>query len=155
MQLLRPVRLTSIADARSSSLYVQRRATCWEWARDHVLNRDSGKIEHYFPPDSKVGVLDQWKETLKSLNKDGLISGVPNFNSSVWHEFTKLVELRNLIVYAHISRPVKIEGSTVSFPQKLEQVPPGWPCQVFCNLASALHGCLGTSLPVWLVLPTS
>jgi len=91
----------------------------FEWVRDEVLDgrRDFEKLvihlNKYFPPGSREGVRDKWKDVPKKLKNDNFIPAVPDLSQPYWRAFRRLVDLRNGLVHARASRP-----ETAQQPQK-------------------------------------
>jgi hypothetical protein len=116
----------------------------FEWVRDRVLSRDFAKVENFFPPGEKRPVQDRWKDVLKQLEQDRLITKSPSFDTQVWGDFTTLVRYRHDIVHANVSRPSHDEHDSF-------HVVPGWATNVVFELISNLHEAVGTPPPKWLV----
>ena len=73
-----------------------------------VLDGEFRKVIKYFPPDSKRGVFQKWKDVPKQLHDEGLTSGIPNYGESWWLEWRQLVWYRDGLVHASSSRPETI-----------------------------------------------
>jgi hypothetical protein len=62
-----------------------------EWVRDKVLVGNLHEINRYFPPGSKRGVRDKWKDVPKELASANLIAGVQELSGKTWATFDRLV----------------------------------------------------------------
>ena len=124
----------------------------FEWVLNRVLDwRDFGQLvedlNRYFPPGSKRGVRDKWKEVPKRLLEDNRVTGIPELEQPYWQDFTRLVEMRDGLIHARSSRP----GTTTQpdkerpLPSKtdLDNLPAGWPTKVVIKLVDKLHEATG------------
>jgi hypothetical protein len=169
----------ALAEARADETFQHRRreilcAVCavesylLEWVRDTVLSRDFTALITYFPANRRRGITDKWKEVLKALYNDGLISTYPDLNTPVWGEFRTLVHYRDGLVHARVSRPepdeLPADWLRLS-PRDLENLTPvpsksardtaarGWATRVVAHLITHLHTEIGTQPPAWLIEP--
>ena len=78
-----------------------------EWTRDVALNHDMSRVSEFFPPDDRAGIEQRWKRVTKALAVGRLIAAIPDFRrSAAWREFVSLVDMRNGLVHANVSRPL-------------------------------------------------
>jgi hypothetical protein len=128
-----------------------------EWVRDEVLNRDFNRLNQFFPSGEKRGAAEKWKEIPKALYANGLIAALPDLGKSYWQEWIDLVELRNGLIHARSSRPETSPQPPGEQPRPskgdLDKLAPGWATKVVVTLIQELHAAVGTSPPVWLVVP--
>lgn len=129
-----------------------------EWVRDDILKKDFQRLSQYFPANKKRPANEKWKEIPKQLKKDGLISGIPELDKAkYWKPFTDLVEYRNGLVHASVSRP-ETRGQPVGeapLPSlsTLNQIKPGQATRVVLELVRDFHQAAGIPVPSWLVDP--
>ena len=128
-----------------------------EWVLHEVLDGEFRKVINYFPPDSKRGVTQKWKEVPKQLNDEGLTSGIPNYGESWWEGWLQLVCYRDGLVHARSSRPETISQLDKENPlpskTKLDQLAAGGAVRTVIALIRNLHDAVGTATPAWLIEP--
>lgn len=128
-----------------------------EWVLHEVLDGEFRKVINYFPPDSRRGVFQKWKDVPKQLHDEGLTSGIPNYGESWWKDWRQLVWYRDGLVHASSSRPETISQLDKENPlpskTKLDQLPPGWAVRTVITLVRNLHKAVGTTSPAWLIEP--
>jgi hypothetical protein len=128
-----------------------------EWIRDEVLKGDFNKLNQFFPPGERRGVVEKWKEVPKELLDAGIIWAVPNLGRSYWQDWRDLVDLRNGLIHARASRPETNSqpDNERPVPSKgdLDKLPPGWAVKVVGTLVRELHAAVrpSTPAPTWLV----
>jgi hypothetical protein len=129
-----------------------------EWVRDEALKRDFARLDAYFqpvPPGKHRSVTDKWKEITRLLVSDGQIASAPSFTGKTWQNFHRLVDFRNGLIHARISRPqtAGLSESQLPFPtiEQLQTLEPGWAVGVVTALIRELHVATGTEEPDWLV----
>ena len=119
------------------------------------------EIERYFPPSpdprSKRGVVEQWKEVPMRLQLGGRIAARPDWGGEDWEEWRRLVDYRNALVHAHLSRASIIGASETLEPQntinELRELTSGWAVKVVATLTRRLNSAAGTKTPYWVVDP--
>lgn len=125
-----------------------------EWVRDEVLAHDFSRLNRYFPPGEKRGIIDKWKEIPRELTADGLVSGLPNLGTTTWRDFRGLVEMRNGLSHARASRPETsgLPAEEMPLPRisDLEALKPGEPTAIVRTLIEELASATGTEPPPWL-----
>lgn len=129
----------------------------FEWVRDDVLHRDFTKLSTYFPQRDRIGIRERWKKVIRDVYNDGLICGVPDFNTSSWSDFTSLVDYRDGLVHGKSSRPDThaLPQSERPLPSKphLDNLSAGCAVKVIDNLIRALHRASRTNPPSWVDEP--
>ena len=73
----------------------------YEWTRGVVGPHE---VDEYFPPGSKAGIRDKWKDGPKELAAKQKIRAAPSLGGSDWVEFRQLVTYRDGLVHANASR---------------------------------------------------
>ena len=127
-----------------------------EWVRDEALKRDFAGLDTYFPPDERRhrSVTDKWKEITKALVSHGRIPAAPSFTGKTWQNFHSLVDFRNCLIHARVSRPQTAGRSESQLPfptiEQLQTLKPGWAVGVVTALIRELHAATGTEEPDWL-----
>jgi hypothetical protein len=125
-----------------------------EWVRDEVLSRNFTKLNKYFPPGARRGVAEKWKAVLKELERDCLIPRSPDLSTIVWQDFMTLLEYRDGIVHACMSRPEThgLPDDEQPRPSKNDRdnLVPGWATRIVARLITHLHSAVGTQTPEWL-----
>jgi hypothetical protein len=157
--------LDAVSESTSPSHWKLRRreiifAVCFaesyllEWVRDEILKQNFEKLFDYFPVDERIGIIDRWKNVIKRLAEDGLIEKSPDFGQPYWEEFKKLVDFRNGLIHANISKPhsaaLKQKERPYPTAEMLEKLEPGWPTNTVRELVIQLHKAVGTDSPTWL-----
>ena len=126
----------------------------YEWTRGFVGPRE---VDEYFPPGSKAGIRDKWKDVPKELAVNQKIRAAPSLGGSDWVEFRQLVTYRDGLVHANASRATSDAKPDalppVPSPDDLRDMEPGWPVRVVADLVRSLHAAVGSSPPHWLVNP--
>jgi hypothetical protein len=126
----------------------------FEWTRDTALNHDFSNLATYFPPDSKRGVREKFREIPKVLHKDGRIKSPLDCGGQEFAEFHRLVDLRDGLVHASASRPEttgqRPEERPVPSKDELDSLQAGWALAVVQTLFEKLHRDTDTSRPTWL-----
>ena len=126
----------------------------YEWTRGVVGPRE---VDEYFPPGSKAGIRDKWKDVPKELAVNQKIRAAPSLGGSDWVEFRQLVTYRDGLVHANASRATSDAKPDalppVPSPDDLRDMEPGWPVRVVADLVRSLHAAVGSSPPHWLVNP--
>lgn len=129
----------------------------FEWVRDEILNRDLDSLPKYFPIDNRRGIADRWKEVIRAIHYDGLISAIPDFGKPYWEELIRLVEYRNGLVHGISSHPdtasLKQQEKTKPSKDDLDKLESGWSVKVVINLIRHLHEALDSRAPQWLAEP--
>jgi hypothetical protein len=158
----------ALAEARTGNTFQHRRweivfAVCavesylLEWVRNDVLSRNFTALNRYFPPGKPRGIKDRWKEVLKDLRRDDLISRCPNLSTRVWSDFVDLVNYRDGLVHAGVSRPEADNppAGQPPHPSKTarDTLDAGWATRVTFRLISHLHSEIDTEPPEWLIEP--
>jgi hypothetical protein len=128
-----------------------------EWVRDDVLSRDFTALNTYFAPNARRGITEKWKDVLKDLHSNGLISKYPDTSTRVWQDFVTLVGYRDGFVHARVSRPetAGLPKNEQPLPSKSDRntIAPGWATRIVNRLIAHLHAEIGTQPPVWLTEP--
>ncbi len=126
-----------------------------------MLTDPSGKwdrLDALFPLKDRRSVVVRWKETLRTLVREGDITRSPDHGVAVWQEVTDLLKFRNGLVHGTSSRPV---GSGVPDEQisrasfdRLASLDPAWVPNVLCGVVELLYAGTGTgSRPEWMLWP--
>jgi hypothetical protein len=127
-----------------------------EWVRDEVLNRDFNRLNQFFPPGERRGVIDKWRDVPKALLANGLIPAAPDLGRSYWKDWLELVDLRNGLIHARASRaetnPQPPEERPRPSKGDLDKLEPGWATRVVVTLVQELHAAVSTQAPGWLVI---
>jgi len=125
-----------------------------EWTRDDVLRGDFAGLSRYFPPDTRSGIRDRWKNVIKNLAADGRIAVAPAWDGPVWKQFMDLVTYRDGLVHARTGRPETsgIDQDELPLPTlaQLDAISPGWATNVVAGLIAYLHANIGTDTPPWI-----
>jgi len=133
----------------------------FEWTRGKV---EKNKINEYFPyEDSKEKVpapyrhrwrrslIKNWKKLLTELFKEGKIGCDPKLKTT---DFKWLIEYRNHLVHAHVSRPRSPsqppESNPKISPEDINKLSPGRARDIVKTLVLDLHNALGSKLPDYL-----
>jgi len=129
-----------------------------EWVRDEALHRDYKALDKYLPSDDRQGISERWKTVTKRLREDGLIPGHPDYGrASQWRDFIRLIRFRDGLVHGRTGRPQTTDTPDEALPSPtaddLTTMPSGWPTRTVVSLVRALHFCVGSSPPAWLVDP--
>jgi hypothetical protein len=126
----------------------------FEWVRDTALNHDFSLLATYFPPDSRRGVKEKFREIPKALHKDGRIKSPLDCGGPEYADFYKLVDVRDGLVHASASRPEtsgqRAEERPVPSKDELESLQAGWALGVVRTILEKLHNDTATTRPAWL-----
>lgn len=130
----------------------------FEWVRDDILKNDYQALFDFFPPDRHMPIMDRCKTVLNRLHQAKKVLHLPVWgNIREWEHFSRLVEIRDALAHAAVSRPFQ-DSRTSS--QK-DRVPisdfialrSGWALRVVTVLASELYQAAGMEIPTWLLEP--
>jgi len=128
-----------------------------EWVRDEILRREFTRLNDFFPPGKSEGITDKWKRVCMAATAQGLVPRAPSFSGREWHEFTKLVDLRNGLIHARSSRPetAGVADREMPHPSKddLDAMKAGGPTRTVAALIRSLHSASSTATPPWVVDP--
>lgn len=126
----------------------------FEWVRDSVLNRDFDALSAVFPFDKRRGVLEKYRDIPKALAQEGRIPATLDCGGVEFADFRRLVGYRDGLVHASASRPDRHDLPQPQRPvptnTELDELPPGWPCDVVLSLVRKLYRDTGTAAPPWI-----
>jgi hypothetical protein len=125
-----------------------------EWTLGILLKvgpRPEERLLDFFKVNDRRPVTERYDKVTKKLNSDGLIPDRPDFSDPHGKEWARLLEFRNALVHANVSRPV--EPSMKVSPQDLDQIVPGWAVRIVIERIKRLHTAAKTDPPTWLIEP--
>jgi hypothetical protein len=130
----------------------------FETVRDFVLRMKFSETTKYFPVDGpRRGIKRRCKEVFDRLYKNGKLTKAMKWNDPFWVEFCRLVDMRDGLIHASISRPDKSD-----LPRKEKPTPsveeffalhPGWALKRARNLVHAVHESIGINAIEWIEYP--
>lgn len=129
----------------------------YEWVREDILKNDYRELATFFPPDRKKGIFSKCKIVFNDLQKAGKVRQGPDWGAAPWQNFTKLVDLRDALIHAAVSRPLQDTDGLV--PEKIHEISsflklkPGWALSVVVTLATEFYKAAPIDVPSWLLNP--
>jgi hypothetical protein len=130
-----------------------------EWVRDSILNNDFIELNNFFPPGSRRGVKEKWKEIPKQLFDKRLLSGLPDLNNKFWSDWNQLVDYRDGLIHASASRPssshLSVKEKPIPDGKTLQDMTPGWLIEVTIKMIKEFHKASNLSIPEWMVVDIS
>jgi hypothetical protein len=128
-----------------------------EWTRDAALKGRFHDLSRYFPPDDRRGIRKRWKEVIRDLHHDGLLRSRPDFGTTVWTDFCRVIDYRDGLIHASMSRPESPDLPPGEVPspsaEDLGREERGFAVRRVVALVRQLHGWAGTTPPAWLQEP--
>jgi hypothetical protein len=129
----------------------------FEIVRDLILRMDYKETTRYFPVGRRLGIRDRCKEVFKQLFEDKKLKQAMNWSEPFWSEFCRLIDMRDGLVHAAISRPYNSDLSKGANPtptmEEFRKLSQGWALQTALNLVYAMHEAIGVELFPWLENP--
>lgn len=131
----------------------------FEFVRDVVLALDFRSTPRYFPLATRRnrGIKDRCKDVLKQLYQDGKVKGTPNWSEAFWFDFCRLVDIRDGLVHASISRPDTEDlpkGARPSpLPADFYALQPGWALSKAVSLVKVIHETMEIPPNPWILSP--
>jgi hypothetical protein len=129
----------------------------FEVVRDLVLRMNFRETITYFPVRRKAGIRDRCKEVFCQLHNNKKIPKAMNWSEPFWSEFCQLVEMRDGLIHASISRPYNSdlpkEANPTPSPADFYKLPQGWALKTALGLVCAMHEAIGIEIFPWLADP--
>jgi hypothetical protein len=130
----------------------------FEVVRDLVLLWNFKETLQYFPVSGhRRGITKRCKKVFINLHKDGKIKQSINWNSPFWTDFCRLVEMRDGLVHASISRPdnnnLLLKEKPTPSPGDFYKLSQGWALKAALGLVRAMHDAIGMDVPHWIADP--
>lgn len=126
-----------------------------EWVRDGFL-KDYKELENFIPSGDRRGVSEKWKEVTQKLVDENLLKGCPDLGTKFWCDWMKLVDYRNGLIHARLSRPMTGYISEKLKPEPntnaLDEMTPGWPISVAVAMIKEFHKAASMPLPTWMAV---
>jgi hypothetical protein len=102
----------------------------------------------YFAPSARGGVDQKWREVPKKLFADRKLRAVPDLGGPHGEDWAKLVDLRDALIHAVVSRPVTRQAddpTPLRSPSlTLAGIPPGWALRVVVDRITRFHAAAGS-----------
>jgi len=130
----------------------------YEMVRDQVLPGQPREITRYFPvtkEERKPGIKKRCRKVFTALCQDHKIAQSIDWDSASWTQFEDLVDMRDGLVHASISRPdtasLPEEARPNPNPEHLDKLPRGWALKIVLDLVKTMHAAIGHEPPFWIV----
>jgi len=120
----------------------------FEWIRDEVLRGEYRQLADYFPEESRRGIREKYRELPRRLHGAGLLPELPDFGGPHGEQWNRLVEYRDSLIHAVVSRP---DQSTGNPWDEIRQLRAGWALDVVRERVRRLHLAARTEVPAWLL----
>ena len=129
----------------------------FEVVRDLVLFDDFRESIRYFPVGRKLGIKDRCKEVFAQLHDHHKIKSAMNWSEPFWPVFCRLVDMRDGLVHASISRPnnnnLPPKEKPIPSPEDFYRLSQGWALKAALDLVRAMHDAMRIDLPRWIADP--